>query len=149
MRMRGEAPIGVEGMKAIAVATLAIFLGAGLGGCVVERIGPPGVGPTRPITVKPRDVRVFADTAAIPGRYAVVEEIWIRDDGEELPRVLEDRLREKAGTLGANAIVFHPQNRRENGTRIDLGVTLDDPFDYFRATAVWLGEGQWPEILLR
>ena len=98
--------------------------------------------------MKSRDVLVFANAAVVPGKYSVVEEIWVKDDGDELTRVLESRLRTKAGALGANAIVLHPSNRRENGTRIDLRPTFDNPFDYFQATAVWLGEGTRPEIYL-
>ncbi len=110
-------------MRMIAAAGLASVLASGLGGCTVERPGPPGW-------------------------FVSVEEIWVRDDGDELPRVLESRLRTNAGALGANGIVLHPNNRRENGTRVDLDVTLDDPFDYFRATAIWIGEGQPPQIPL-
>lgn len=131
-------------MKAIPILALA----ATLGSCTVERVGPPGVTFTRPVVVKSRDVLVFADAALMPGKYSVVEEIWVKDDGNELPRVLESRLRTKAGALGANAIVLYPSNRRANATRIDLRPTFDNPFDYFQATAVWLGEGTRPETYL-
>ncbi len=112
-------------MKVVAILGLAVVLG----GCMVQRIGPPGVTLTRPVAVKARDVQVFAEPSAVPGKYAVVEEIWVKDDGEEYPSEMESRLRTRAGALGANAIVLHPFNRRENGTRVSLKPTFDNPFD--------------------
>lgn len=117
-------------------------------GCAIERIGPPGVTLTRPIRVKPQDVKVFRAVADVPGHFSVVDRVWVKDDGEELPRVMEGQLRELAGARGANAIVTDPLNRQLNGTRVDLRPTLDNPFEYFSATAIWIGEGERPETHL-
>jgi len=129
---------------------IAIWLGlmASLSGCMVERIGPPGVVLTRPVRVSPRDVRVFASAAMVPGPYRVVDEVFVKDDGDSQPRVLERHLRELAGARGANAIILDPMNRTPNGLRVDLRPTLDRPFEYFRARAIWLGAGPRPETYL-
>ena len=117
-------------------------------GCTIEKISPAGVVMTRPIAVQPRNVMVFSDLSGVPARYAVVDEVWIRDDGDMSPREMESRLRVQAGARGANAIVMDKLNRRDNGTRVDLGLRLDDPFEYYSATAIWIGEGERPETYL-
>lgn len=117
-------------------------------GCTIEKISPAGVVMTRPIAVEPRNVMVFADLGSVPARYSVVDEVWIRDDGDMSPREMESRLRVQAGARGANAIVMDKLNRQDNGTRIDLALRLDDPFDYYSATAIWIGEGERPETYL-
>lgn len=117
-------------------------------GCAVEKISPPGVVLTRPVVVHPRDVKVFAAIADVPARYAFVDEIWIKDDGDLSPREMESRLRVQAGARGANAIVTDKLNRRDNGTRVVLEPRLDNPFDYYRATAIWIGEGDRPVTYL-
>ena len=124
-------------MKMLALAGFT----AALSGCAIERIGPPGVALTRPVHVHARDVSVFRDAAMIRNRFSVVDQVFIKDDGETLPRVLEKRLRELAGARGANAIILDSMNRPENGTGVDLRVTLDKPFEYFQATAIWIGDG--------
>ena len=125
--------------------TLVVGCALALSGCAIEKVGPPGVTLTRPIRVKGRDVQVYRSAAEIPGRFSVVEPIWIKDDGETPPDVLERQLRQMAGARGANAIITDASNRRPNGTRVDLRPTLDNPFDYFSATAIWLGEGEQPQ----
>ncbi|WP_415644176.1 hypothetical protein [Sphingomonas antarctica] len=90
-------------------------------------------------------MQVFNAAADVKRHFTVVDEIWVKDDGQTLPRVLERQLRELAGVRGANAIITDPLNRQLNGTRIDLRPTLDDPFEYFSATAIWIGEGDQPE----
>lgn len=61
---------------------------------------------------------------------------------------MEKELRVQAGTHGANAVVMGKYNRRNNGTRIISDVRLDNPFDYFQGTAVWIGEGERPVKIL-
>ena len=117
-------------------------------GCAIEKLSPPGVVMTRAIAVHPRDVKVFADLVDVPARYSVVEEVWIKDDGDMSPREMASRLRVQAGARGANAIVMNKLNRRDNGTRVDLNLRLDDPFDYYSATAIWIGAGERPEKYL-
>lgn len=117
-------------------------------GCTVERIGPPGITMTRPVAVKPRNVLVFGETQRVPGPFSIVEEIYVKDDGDKSVEELERDLRSQAGARGANAILLHPLNRKDNGTRVKLGIHLDDPFDYYRATAVYMGPGPRPEIYL-
>lgn len=126
------------------VITAAILLS----GCTIERVGPPGVTLTRPIRVKAQDVQVFKAAADVKGHFSVVDRVWIKDDGNTLLRVLDRQLRELAGARGANAIVTDPLNRQLNGTRVDLNPTLDDPCEYFSATAIWIGDGKRPENLL-
>lgn len=122
-----------------------IMLGAlaVLSGCTVERVGPPG-SITQAVRVKARDVAVYDSPSAVPGRFGVVEEIWVKDTEADSVETMTSELRQKAGAIGANAIVLHPLNRKPNGTRVTLGVQLDNPFDYFRATAIWIGEGERP-----
>lgn len=117
-------------------------------GCTIEKVSPPGVVMTRAIAVHPRTVKVFAAFADVPARYSVVDDVWIRDDGAMSPREMESRLRVQAGARGANAIVMDKLNRRDNGTRVDLNPRLDDPFDYYSATAIWIGEGERPQTYL-
>ncbi len=132
------------GVKSLFVVAAAMLLCS----CAVERLGPPGVTLTRPIRVKADDVRVFSSAADVEGRFTVVDSIRIKDDGDTLPRGLERQLRVIAGARGANAIILDPLNRQLNGTRIHLRPTLDNPFDYFGATAIWIGEGERPETYL-
>lgn len=126
---------------------LAFLLGTAilLSGCSVERIGPPGVTLTRPIRVKAQDVEVFKSATDVRGHFSVVDDVRVKDDGSTLPRALERQLRELAGARGANAIITDPLNRKLNGTRVNLRPTLDDPFEYFSATAIWIGDGERPE----
>lgn len=124
-----------------AVATL-------LCGCAIEHVGPPGVTLTRPIRVKAEDVLVFKSAAEVEHHFTVIDSVWVKDDGDSLPRALERQLRELAGSRGANAIITDPLNRQLNGTRVDLTPTLNDPFKYFSATAIWIGEGSPPEKYL-
>ena len=131
-------------MKRMLVIGSAILLSS----CAIEHIGPPGVTLTRPIRVKAEDVQVFKAAADVRGHFSVVDSVWVKDDGDTLPRVLERQLRELAGSRGANAIITDPLNRKLNGTRVDLRPTLDEPFQYFSATAIWIGEGERPEKYL-
>ena len=119
-----------------------------LSGCTIERVDPPGVMVTRPIRVQARDVQVFETMAEVKGRFSVVDSIYVKDDGKTDPQLLERELRDLAGARGANAIVTDPLNRKLNGTRVDFRPTLDDPFDYFSATAIWIGDGERPEKYL-
>ena len=133
--------LAMRGMIVVAVCFAAT-------GCTIETVSPPGIVMTRAIAVHPRDVMVFADLVGVPARYSVVDEVWIRDDGDMSPREMESRLRVQAGARGANAIIMDKLNRRDNGTRVDLGLRLDDPFEYYSATAIWIGEGERPEKYL-
>lgn len=117
---------------------------AAMTACTVERVGPPGVALTRPVSVQASEVRVFETASLVPGRFSVVDDLDIKDDGTEAPRALEKRLRELAGSRGANAIILDPLNRKPNGTRAVTGVTLDNPFEHFRGTAIWIGDGPRP-----
>lgn len=119
-----------------------------LSGCAIERIDSPGVALTRPVRVKADQVAVFRTASEIKGRFDVVDTVFVRDDGSTLPRVLERQLRDMAGARGANAIITDPLNRKLNGTRLDLGPTFDEPFEYFSATAVWIGDGEPPRKYL-
>ena len=78
----------------------------------------------------------------------MVDTIFVKDDGQTLPRVLERQLRVMAGARGANAIITNPLNRRLNGVWVDLQPTLDNSFDYFSATAIWIGDGEPPQKYL-
>ena len=124
--------------------TLVIATALSLSGCMIERVGPPGVVLSRPARVAARNVRVFETMAEVKGRFVVVEKVFVKDDGKVAPRELESQLRQLAGARGANAIVTDPLNRKPNGTRVDLKPTLDNPFDYFSATAIWIGDGERP-----
>ncbi len=117
------------------------FLACSTSGCAIEKIADGGPSMTRSVKVPTRDVAVYANALDVPGRYTVVEEIWVSDDGRSLPTVLERDLRAIAGARGANAVILASTNRKLNGTRIDTQVQLDNPFDYFAGTAVWVGEG--------
>ena len=127
---------------------LVIAMTISLSGCTIERVGPPGVVLTRPIRVHGKDVQVFETMAEVKGRFQVVDSIYVKDDGKTDPQILERELRDLAGARGANAIITDPLNRKLNGTRVDLRLTLDDPFKYFSATAIWIGEGERPEKYL-
>ena len=129
-------------------ASLVTCLAVGLTGCTIERVGPPSVVMTQPIRVDARDVQVFETADLVKGRFSVVDELFVKDDGGDLPRVLESRLRVMAGARGANAIILDPLNRRLNGTRVVVGLSLDKPFRYFNATAIWVGDGPRPEKYL-
>lgn len=131
-------------MKALSLGIAVLFMTA----CTVERIGPPGVVLTRPIRVRASAVQVYETASTVPGRFSVVDDLDIEDDGTELPRVLEKRLRELAGGRGANAVILDPLNRKPNGTRVVTGLTLDNPFRHFRGTAIWMGEGARPVTYL-
>lgn len=120
-----------------------------IGGCTIEKIADGGPAITRSIKVPARDVAVYANASEVPGRYIVVEEVWVKDDGDSLPKVLEGYLREIAGSKGANALILAPTNRKLNGTRVDLRVQFDNPFDYFAGTAIWVGEGVPPVRIIR
>lgn len=87
---------------------------------------------------------MYENAAVVRGPFVVVDESSINEDGTELPRVLEKRLRTLAGARGANAIILHPLNRKPNGTRVITGITLDDPFKHFRARAIHMGSGPQP-----
>lgn len=115
-----------------------------LSGCVVQQIGPPGVELTRTVAVPARDVLVFDSAEPIPGRYAVVEEVWVKDTGEDTPEEMREHLRVIAGAAGANGIILAKSNRENNKLRIDLRPTLDNPFDYYQGTAIWVGDGERP-----
>lgn len=123
--------------------------GLTLGGCAIERISPEGLTLSRPYTVPTRDVLVFASFDEVPSRYSFVDEVWIKDEKDSSPEEMEKQLRVQAGARGANAIVMAKDNRRNNGTRVILDVRLDDPFDYFSSTAIWIGEGKRPVKILR
>ena len=75
---------------------LMVALGVAAAGCSIQRLGPPGVVLTRPVAVPARDVMVFQNTADIRARFAVVEEVWIKDDGDLSPREMESHLRVQA-----------------------------------------------------
>lgn len=115
-----------------------------MAGCTIERLGPPDVVLTRPVRVKASEVRVFETAALVPGQFSVIDDLDIKDDGTETPRALEKRLRELAGSWGANAIILGSLNRKPNGTRVVTGLTLDDPFKHFRGTAIWIGDSPRP-----
>jgi hypothetical protein len=131
-------------MRLLMVPGLAVLLS----GCAIERVGPPGVVMTRAVRVKARDVKVFASADMVKDRFVVVDDVFVKDNGDDLPREMESRLRVMAGARGANAIILHPLNRRLNGTRVVTGLRLDNPFEYFRATAIWIGNGRRPEKYL-
>ncbi|MEG8055394.1 hypothetical protein QP150_00180 [Sphingomonas sp. 22L2VL55-3] len=128
--------------------TLLITMAISLSGCTIERIGPPGVVLTRPIRVPAKDVQVFKTLAEVKGRFTVIDSIFVKDDGKTTPELLERDLRVIAGARGANAIITDPLNRTPNGLRVDLRPTLDDPFKYYSATAIWIGDGERPEKYL-
>ena len=132
-------------MKIVMLACLALATT----GCAIERVGPPGVTLTRAIPVKPGNVLVFESADAVKARFSVVEDIFVADDGETSPKELESRLRVMAGARGANAIILDPLNRRDNGTRVLLEVRFDDPFEYYSAEAIWIGDTPRPEKVLR
>ncbi len=120
-----------------------------IGGCAIEKITDGGPAMTRSIKVPARDVAVYANATDVPGRYTVVEDVWVKDDGNSLPKVLERDLREIAGAAGANAVILASTNRKLNGTRVDTRFQLDNPFDYFAGTAVWVGDGAPPVKVIR
>lgn len=120
-----------------------------MGGCVIEKIADGGPAMTGSIKVPARGVAVYANASDVPGRYTVVEEVWVKDDGESLPKVLERDLQEMAGARGANALILAPTNRELKGTRVDTGFRFDNPSDYFAGTAIWVGEGGPPVKIIR
>lgn len=99
---------------------------------------------TRAHTVPARDVRVFEPADMVRQGFWVVEELTVRDDGEANIAELQRDLRVMAGARGANALVLHPMNRRPNGTRVVVGPSLGDPFEQYRATAIWIGDAPPP-----
>lgn len=127
-------------MRGLSLGLAVLFTTA----CTIERVGQPGVVLSRPIRVKVSQVRLYETASMVPGQFSVVDDLDIKDDGAELPRVLEKRLRELAGGRGANAVILDPLNRKPNGTRVVTGLTLDDPFTHFRGTAIWVGNGPRP-----
>ena len=94
----------------------ALRAGVAVMGCAIEKISPPGVVKSRAVAVHPRDVRLFTALADVPVRHSVVEDVFIKDDGDLSPREMESRLRVQAGARGTNAIVLDSRNRRDNGT---------------------------------
>lgn len=116
--------------------------------CTIEHVGPPGIVLTRSIRIKPSEVNVYETASTVPGPFSIVDDLDIKDDGTEQPRVLEKRLRELAGDRGANAVILDPLNRKPNGTRIVIAPAIDNPFGHFRGTAIWLGDGPRPVINL-
>ncbi|WP_156170050.1 hypothetical protein [Aurantiacibacter luteus] len=127
-----------------AIVGLGVGVVLALGGCTVERIGPPGVTMTRAVAVAPRDVQVFETADMVRGSFYVVEELTVHDDGEANLLDLQRDLRAMAGARGANGLVLHPMNRRPNGTRVQLGLSLDDPFENYSATAIYIGDAPPP-----
>lgn len=69
-------------MQALLVTCLAV----GLTACTIERVGPPGVVMTHPIRVKARDVQVFETADLVKGRFSVVDDLFVEDNGDDLPR---------------------------------------------------------------
>ena len=120
-----------------------------LTGCAVETIADSEPKVTRVAKVPARNVVTYRSASEIPGQYTVIEDVWVKDDGDTLPRVLERDLREAAGARGANALILASTNRQLNGLRIDLRVRLDNPFDYYAGTAVWVGAKPAPVSILR
>lgn len=127
---------------------LLIGMAISLSACTIERVDPPGVVLTRPIRVPAKDVQVFETMAEVKGRFTVVDSIFVKDNGKTTPDLLKRELRVIAGARGANAIITDPLNRTPNGLRVDLRPTLDDPFKYYTATAIWIGDGERPEKYL-
>ena len=93
-------------------------------------------------------MQVFKTLAEVKGRFTVIDSIFVKDDGKTTPELLERDLRVIAGARGANAIITDPLNRTPDGLRVDLRPTLDDPFKYYSATAIWIGDGERPEKYL-
>lgn len=120
------------------------FASLAISGCAIERISPEDLTLSRPYKVAARDVKVFASFDEVAERHSIVEDVWIKDEGDLSPEEMEKQLRVKAGASGANAIVMGKYNRRNNGTRVILDVRIDNPFDYFQGTAIWIGEGERP-----
>ena len=129
-------------------ALLIIGLAVGVSGCTIERIGPPGIVMTRAVRVNASDVRIFETATLVKSSFSVVEDVFVKDDGNVLPRELERQLRVMAGARGANALIMDPLNRRLNGTRAVVGPSFNEPFEYFKATAIWIGDGPRPEKYL-
>lgn len=120
-----------------------------LNGCAVQKIAEGGPALTKVTKVPGGKVVTFRTASQVPAPYRVIEEVWVRDDGDTLPKVLERNLREVAGARGANGLILASTNRELNGTRVDLKVRLDDPFKYFAGTAVWIGKSPQPITVIR
>jgi hypothetical protein len=119
------------------------------GGCTIEKIADGGPALTRSVKVPAREVAIYTSASDVPARYTVIEDVWVKDDHETLPKELERDLREIAGARGANAVILASTNRKLNGTRVDWHVRLDNPFNYYAGTAVWIGERSPPVTVLR
>lgn len=126
-------------MTLLRIATVALAAGV-LGGCSVQKIADGGPALTRTIKVPADEVVTYNSASDIVGRYEIVEDVWLKDDGSSSPEILERNLREVAGARGANGLILAATNRKANGVRIDTKVRLDNPFDYFAGTAVWVGD---------
>ena len=88
-----------------------------LGACQAVKVTPIDPAP-RPF-VATDSVRLFYSLEAIPFRYDEVavldmEADWLREDREDIYRAL----REKAGQLGANAIVVAPIDEPSSGEKV-------------------------------
>ena len=117
--------------------------------CTVMRIDDGTPFATRPIAVKASAVAVYERPEDTRGPYTEVDSVFVKDDGDTLPRELEKRLRVMAGARGANAIVLAKTNRKLNDFRTYVGIALDNPLDYYSATAVWIGAGPPPVKVLK
>ena len=118
-------------------------------GCSVQRLSPEGLVLSRPVTVPARDVAVYDTAAAVPARHSVVEEIWVKDDGSQSPgEMLRD-----CGSRPARAAPTPSSSPPPTAATMAPGVsftpTLDNPFDYYSATAIWIGAGPPPAKILR
>ena len=130
----------------ILILALPVF---SFGGCTIGKTADGGPALTRSVKVPARKVAIYTSASDVPGRYTVIEDVWVKDDRETLPKVLERDLREIAGARGANAVILASTNRKLNGTRVDWYVRLDNPFDYYAGTAVWVGECPPPVTVVR
>ena len=120
-----------------------------LSACTVMRIDDGTPFATRPIAVKASNVAVFERPEDIRGPYTEVDSVFVKDDGDTLPRVLEEQLRVMAGARGANAIIMATTNRKLNDNRRPAFIALDDSFDHYSATAVWIGADAPPVKVLK
>ncbi|GAA4034018.1 hypothetical protein GCM10022281_12610 [Sphingomonas rosea] len=120
-----------------------------LAGCSVQHIADGEPALSRAVRVPGDRVATFASASDVPAAYQVVEDVWVKDDGETPPAVLERQLRAVAGARGANALILAATNRTPNGTRVDLKPRLDNPFDYYAGTAIWIGDTPRPVHVIR
>ncbi len=136
-------------MRGFASGLLTVASSMAIAGCTVSRIDDGTPFATRPIAVKASNVAVFERWEDIRGPYTEVDSVFVKDDGDTLPRVLEEQLRIMAGARGANAIVLAHTNRKPNGNRRPPFIALDDSLDHYSATAVWIGAGAPPVKVLK